>query len=109
MARLLEKHGATLDNIDKVVTYVTRYSLFLRCRQMPCRGVRGRDPTCRHVSRHKRARMARNAHRGRRDRQHAEIVCSVKCCRVTEIADCGSLSCRCPKYRQLLRGKCWCA
>src|SRR5262249_61941209 len=53
------------------------YSFFLRCRKMPCRGVRGRDPPCRHLSRRNCARVARNAHRGRRNRQHAEIVCSI--------------------------------
>src|SRR5262249_19264435 len=45
---------------------------------MPCRGVRGSDPTCRHVSRRNRARVARNAHRGGCDGEHAEIMRSVK-------------------------------
>ena len=71
--RLLEKHGATVDNIDKVVTYVTDIRYFFDAG----RGVRGRHPTCRHVSRSNCARVARNAHRGRRDREYAAIRRSV--------------------------------
>ncbi len=47
--------------------------LFLRGGQMPCRGLRGRDPARRHLSGRERAGVARNAHRGRRDREHAEV------------------------------------
>src|SRR5262249_14684027 len=75
--RLLEKHGATVDNIDKVVTYVTDIRYFFDAGK--CRAeAYARDPTCRHVSRRNCARLARNAHRGRRDREYAAIMRSVK-------------------------------
>ena len=61
--RLLEKHGATVENIDKVVLHDGR-SRFLRSGQMPNGGVRGRDPTCRHRCRRECPRLARNAPRG---------------------------------------------
>ena len=48
--RLFAKHGATVENIDKVVTYVTDIRYFFG-RQMPDRCVRRCDPTGRHVPR----------------------------------------------------------
>ncbi len=40
----------------------------------------GCDPACRHVSRRDCARLAGNAHRGRRYRKHAEVAESTKSC-----------------------------
>jgi 2-iminobutanoate/2-iminopropanoate deaminase len=61
--RLLQKHGATVENIDKVVTYMTDVRDFFEAGKCQT-GVRGRDPTRRHRRRGGCPRLARNAPRG---------------------------------------------
>jgi 2-iminobutanoate/2-iminopropanoate deaminase len=71
--RLLEKHDATVENVDKVVTYVTDIRYFFEAGKCRAEAYAGVDATCWHVSSGDCPRLARNAHRGRRDCEHAEV------------------------------------